>query len=155
MKYDVESELANAGSSFSFSNLICGDGEKATNNNRRLLFRDTGVRRSVIVAVATPETRPRRLKVVPTKVNDFDEEALLDSDAVPNLLSLNLCSKMHLRVEQRTVGLIVAKGQYARLVKSVIEVLIFFDYLRISMDTNGTMNPSLDVNFGIPVFERL
>lgn len=99
-KYDVVSEPANANSSITFGQFTPGDADKAAKDARRFLSRGARVPRNVNVAVATRKIRPRRLTVVPSKVCGSDTESLLDSGAVPNLKSENLCNKLDLKVEQ-------------------------------------------------------
>ena len=155
-KYNVISELANANTGLTFGQLIRGDGEKAKSDIKRLLARGARVRRNVTAAVSTSSNvRPRRLKVVQIRAHGLPSEALLDSGAVPNLISEKFCKKLNLTFEQKSVGLTVADGQRARSIGLVSELPISFEDLHISMDFHVMENPPFDVIIGVPTLEAL
>lgn len=70
-------------------------GDKGKDHIRRLLCRSARVRRSSTVAAAGPKTRSRYLKAVQIKVYGYKTTALVDSGAVPNLISEKLCKKLN------------------------------------------------------------
>ena len=152
-KYDVISELANASTGLTFGQLIRGDGEKAKSEIRRLLTRGTRVRRNVAAAVpgSSLTVRPRRLKVVQIKTFGTDAEALLDSGAVPNLISEKLCKKLSVDFNKKHIGLTVADGQRAHSIGTITDVPISFDDLHISMDFYVMKNPPFEVIIGVPL----
>ena len=156
-KYDVVSELANASTGLTFGQLIRGDGEKAKSEIRRLLTRGTRVRRNVAAAVpgSSLTVRPRRLKVVQIKTFGTDAEALLDSGAVPNLISEKLCKKLSVDFNKKHIGLTVADGQRAHSIGTITDVPISFDDLHISMDFYVMKNPPFEVIIGVPTLEAL
>lgn len=81
------SKLADASSDHTPGKFSRGDGDKAKTHTRRLSSHGGRVRRNVTAAVATPENRSRRVKVIPTRIDESDEEASLDSGAASNLIS--------------------------------------------------------------------
>ena len=74
------------------------------------------------------------MKVVQIKAYGTDSEALLDSGAVPNLISEKMCERLSLRFDRKFVGLTVADGQRARSVGVVSDLPVSFDNLHVSMD---------------------
>lgn len=154
-KYDVVSELANASTNLTFGQLIRGDGEKAKSDIRRLLSGGAKLRRNVTAAVSAPKIRPRRLKVVKIKVYGMDSEALMDSGAVPNLISERLCNILSLPFDRRSVGLTVADGQRASSAETISDIPVSIDSLHISMDFYVMESPPFDVIMGVPTLEAL
>lgn len=83
-----------------------------------------------------------------TKVYGPDAEALLDSEAIPNLISEKLCNELNLKVKRRPVSTTVANGKQAGSIESVLEVSILFDHFHTSMDFRVMENPSFNVFTG-------
>lgn len=155
--YDVVAELANASSNLTFGQLVRGDGDEAKADIprllsrgsrveakadiRRLLSRGSRVCRSSTAAVAAAKTRSRRLKVVETKVYGYETKALLDSGAGPSLISEKVFDKLNLEVDRNPVGLTMADGQRARLIRAFREVSVSFNHLLLTMDFYVMENP--------------
>lgn len=74
-------------------------------------------------------SRLRRLKVVLIKTHGIGAEALLDSGAVPTLISEKLCEELLLMFDEKIIRQINAAGQKAHLIEKVINVLILPDHL--------------------------
>lgn len=110
IKYNAVSELASANSNLTFGQLIGGDGEKAKTDIGRLSSRGARLQRNV-TAVTAANARPRRLKVVQTKVDGSSLEALSDSGALLIVISPNLCKGLDLEIRRRAGRCTMANGQ--------------------------------------------
>lgn len=153
--YDVASEPANANSIFTCRQLIRGYSDKAKTDVRRLKSRSATVRRSFTASVAPPKTRTSSLKVALSKVCGSHTKALLDSRAVPKLISEDLCNTLDLAADRNPTGLTVVDGQQARSAGSVSKVANFFDHLHTYMDFHDLKNALFDVTTGVPALEEL
>ena len=88
---NVVSELANAPSGLTCGQRVRGDAEGARREIKRLLSRKLG--RSRRFAGHT-DVFPRRLRVITVQVYGTDAQALLDSGAVPNIMSPYLMKRL-------------------------------------------------------------
>ena len=124
---------------------------------RRLLSRGTKVRRKVdaVLPQSSPIPRPRRLTLVQSKAYGIETEALLDSGAVPNLISEKLCNELQVKFEHKPIGPTVADGHKARFLGVISDVPISFDDLHISMEFFIMDNPPFDIIIAVPTLEAL
>lgn len=142
-KYDVVPELADAKNNLTFGKLAFGDGENAKTDIKRDLSRGVNAPPRAIAAMVTLRTRSRRVEIVPIKEYGSDTEALLNCEAVFNLVYENLFNDMELEAKRRLVGFTRANWQQACQAGRVGEGLISFHHLQTSTDFYVTENTFL------------
>lgn len=151
-KYNVVSELANAPSGLTFGQLVRGDAESARKEINRLLTKK--VRRGRGFA-GHAETRPRRLRLVTVQVYGSDAQALLDSGAVPNIVSPQLVKRLSLTPEATTKHITVANGKNASCIGALHQIPVSFGGLVSKMDFLVVSGAPYDVIIGLPSLEEL
>ena len=130
-KYNVVSELANAPSGLTFGELVRGDAEGARREMKRLLSRKLGRSRGF---AGHTDLFLRRLRVIIVQVYGTDAQALLDSGAVPNIMSLYLMKRLSLTPESPKKHITVADGKISPCVGSLRQVPVSFGGLVSKMD---------------------
>ena len=151
-KYDVTSELANAPTGMTFGQLIRGDGDDAKKEIRRMFSKNVKTRRVVAAPVSK---QPRSLKIIAVQVYGTLVEALLDSGAVPNLISARLCEEIVISYEYNPKKITVADGVRTLCEASISSVPASFSGSVVSLDFLVLKNPPLDLIISLPVLEAL
>ena len=128
-KYNVISELANAPSGLTFGQLIRGDADVAKKEIGRLFTKQGGRRR---VFAGHADMKPRRLRLVTLKVYGTEGEALLDSGAVPNIISPKLVVKLCLSPQPTGKRITVADGGNAPCLGSLLQMPTSFGGLVVN-----------------------
>ena len=150
-KYNVVAELANAPAGLTFGVLMRGDADEAKKESRCLLA-SSNTRKSV---AASASVTPRRLKVVAVRVFGTDVQAVLDTGAVPNLLSTSLAYDLGLTLKPTTKKITIANGKRS-ICRGLIEnVPVSFAGIRVSMDFLVVNGMPFDVIIGAPALESL
>ena len=149
-KYHMLAELARAPCGLTFGQLMRRDADDAKREIRRLF--SSRVSRSVLAQVSGP---PRRLKVVTIRVYGTVTQALLDSGAVPNLMSSRLAESLSLRPEATTRSITVADGTKAVVCGIVHGAPVSFGGLTEPLDFLVVEGTPFDVIIGCPALEKL
>ena len=150
-KYNVVAELSNAPVGLTFGHLMRGDAEEAKEEILRLLA-DSNTRKSV---AASASATPRHLKVVAVRVFRTNVQALLDTGAVPNLLSTSLAYELGLTVKPTTKNITVINGKRSICRGLVENVPVSFAGIRVSMDFLVVDGMLFDVIIRSPALESL
>ena len=124
-KYHMLSDLARAPCNLTFGQLIRSDADEAQREIRRLFSSKIG--RSILAQVVS---LPRRLNVVSVRVYGIETQALLDSEAIPNLMSDRLADLLSLSPEATTKTITVAGGTAAKVHGTVGKVPVSFAGLK-------------------------
>ena len=143
-------ELARAPFTPKFGQLIRGDADEAKSEIRRLFSSKIG--RSVYAQVGS---LPRRLKVVSVLVYGTETQALLDSGAIPNLMSDRLAVLLFLSPEATTKKITVADETAAKVHGTVGKVPVSFAGLKNQLDFLVVEGNSFDVIIGCLALEEL
>ena len=151
-KYKVVSELANPPSGLTFGHLVHGDAEGERKDMKRLPSRRLG--------------RSRRFAwtygcLPVTSSCDYcssygpDGQALLDSGAVPNIMSPYLKKRLCLTPDSMKKHITVADGKSSPFVGSLVQVPVSFGEPVSKMDFLVVTGTPHDVIVGMPSFEEL
>lgn len=100
------------------------------------------------------EAGPRVLRVVQGKVHGLNTWALLDTGAVPDILSLSFSQRLSLRFTSTTKCITVANGQICATVGIVQDVPISFLDKTLRLKFLVVKDSPFDVIVGIPTIER-
>lgn len=148
-------ELARASSGPTMRQLACGDAAEATKHIRQLL--KLSRHHAMIATENTPQdvVGPRRLKDVPIKIFETHIQALLDTGAVPNLVSRQLCEQLCVKPEKSEKSIKVADGSMAPTCENLKEIPIFFGGHPISLDFLVVYETPVDMIIGSPTLEKL
>lgn len=108
-KYDVISELANKPPGIKLDQLLRGDTVRARKDIERLL---TGrMKKKVgVVAFGGEDQGGRKLKAVKVRVYGTEVYAVMDSEAVQNILPKNLMMRLYVLPQETNKTLTVATG---------------------------------------------
>ena len=134
-----------------FGQLMRGDADEAKKEIRRLLA-GSNTRKSVAAAA---KATPRRLKVVAVRVFLTDVQALLDTGAVPNLLSTSPAYDLGLTLKPTTKKMTVANGKRFIFHGSFETVPISLAGIRVSVDFLVFNGMPFDVTIGAPALVSL
>ena len=156
-KYDVLTELSRAPSGLTFGQLIRGDAEEAKVEIRKVLSKTARAGKSAgnSVIAQVGSVHHRRLKVVPVKVYSSITQALLDSGAVPNLMSASLAGVLSLAPEATTKKITVADGTNAVVRGFLTEISVSFSNFTVRLDFLVVEGTPVDIIIGCPALEML
>eukprot|EP00737_Agarophyton_chilense_P002013 gb/GEZJ01002278.1/.p1 GENE.gb/GEZJ01002278.1/~~gb/GEZJ01002278.1/.p1 ORF type:complete len:592 (+),score=68.54 gb/GEZJ01002278.1/:824-2599(+) len=146
-KYNVMAELAAASPGLTFGQLLRGDADETRKLLKPLLSGMVLIRHASFLHATS---LPRRLKGIAT-----DASALLDSGAVPNLLSWEMCNQLTLAPSPTSRRVIVADGSAADVLGCVKGVSISFRKIGVPLDLLVVKNTPFDVIIGCPTLEAL
>ena len=149
-KYKVISELTNASSGLTFGKLVRGDADVAEKEIVRL-FAKQRVRGRAFAGHA--DTRSRRLRLVTVKVYGTEAQALLDSGAVPKIISLKLASKLCLSPPPTEKHITVVDGGNAPCPGSLHQIPTPFGELIVKLDFLVVKGTPFDLIIGLPTLE--
>ena len=99
--------------------------------------------------------KPRRLRIVTLKVYGTEAEALLDSGAVPIIISPKLVAKICLSPQPTGKHTTVADGGSAPCLGSLLQMPTSFDGLVVNLDFLVVKGTPFDLIIGHPSSERL
>ena len=151
-KYNLITEFANASSGLTFGQLLRGDATEATKMIRKLFARP----RATPAAVAEPISRNQKiLRVVNVRVYGTDCSALLDSGAVPNIISHALAEKLALAPTETHRRIRVADGSITPCLGFLSDVPLTFDDLTVYADFLVVRGPPFDVIVGIDLLTAI
>ena len=150
-KYNVISELANASSGLTFGQMIRGDADVAKNEINRL-FAKQGSRGRTFAGHANMKLR--RLRVVTLKVYGTEAEALLDSGAVPNIISPKLVAKLSLSPQPTGKHITVVDGGNVPCLGALLQIPTSFGGLVVNSDFLVVKGTPFDFDHGTPVPRR-
>ena len=125
-QYDVAQELTDANSGLTVGQLLRGDAIDAQKEMKKL-FKNSTSSRAVGTIRPSPSGIPRVLLVVPVKIFGTEWWALLDTGAVPNIISKRMIEHLSLSPEETQRRITVADGSSSKCDGVVAEVPIAFD----------------------------
>ena len=146
------SELATASSGLIFGKLVRGDAYMAKKKMVRL-FAKQRVRGRAFAGHA--DTRSRRLRLVTVKVYETEGQALLESGAVPNIISPTLASKPCLSPQLTEKHITVADGANAPCLGSPHPIPTSFGELIVKLDSLVVKGTLFNLIIGLRTLERL
>jgi len=150
-RYNVMEELSLAPCGLSFGQLLRGDAEDAKKMLKKLLRSDSKLR---FMATSIP-TEPRRLKLVTATVRGMRIQALLDSGAVPNIISTRVTEQLDIDVTPTSRRITVADGSSTGAHGTAEGVTIRFGDMRVRVDFLVIDGPPFDLIIGCPTLEKL
>ena len=153
-KYDVVGELANASTGLTFGQLLRGDAAEAAKEIRRL-FSPLKNRRLSKAAPALNVQNKRVLMVAPVRIFGREIRALLDTGAIPNIISADLARQLCLLPKRTKQRITVADGSSANCIGRVKDVPITFGNLTASMDFLTIEKAPIGLIIGLPAMEDL
>ena len=151
-KYNVVSELARAPSGLTFGQLVRRDAEAVRREINGLLARKARRRPGFAGHV---ELRTRQLRVTTVRVYGTTAHALLDSGAVPNIMSPNLVQKLSLTPKATAKHITVANGKNSACVGILDQVPVSFGSLVSKMDFLAVSGAPYGVIIGLPALEEI
>ena len=151
-KYDVVSELARAPSGLLFGQLARGDAESARWEINSLLARKARSGRGFGGPV---ELRPRRLGLTTVCVYGTEANSLLESGAVPNIISPKLVEKLSLAPKETKKHITAANGRGAACMCAPEQVPVSFGSLVSKMDFLVVAGAPFDLIIGLPSLEKI
>ena len=151
-RYSLLTELARAPSGITFGQLVRGDADDAKREMQKL-FR-SGTRKTKIATVGDTSF-PRRLKLVPVKIYSKEAQALLDSGAIPNLMSSRLSDELSLIPSPTSRQITVANGDTSQCIGTVSGVPVSFTDLVVPIDFLVVLNTPFDLIIGCPTLETM
>ena len=150
-KYNLLAEFSAAPCGITFGQLLRGDADEARLELRKLI-RSTPRNRLFASPVTTA---PKRLMLIPIKMQGEYIQALLDSGAVPNLMSTEIATDLSLKIEPTTKKITVADGTMARCRGVVSDLPVHMDRIVCPMDFLVVDKPPVNVIIGMPTMETL
>ena len=154
--YDLLQELANASIGLKVGHLLRGDAKEAEKQLRRL-FNPLRPRTKgpATNAVVTDESLPRVLKLVEVQIYATDVPALLDTGAVPNLISAELVEHLNLLPKATRKTITTADGSNSSCIGRLRNVPITFGHITVHIDFYTIQNAPLGLIIGIPSLEEM
>ena len=134
-----------------FCELIRGDAEAAKKEIGRLFSKQRSRPRAYASHV---DTRPKRLSLVTVRVYSTVAQALLDSSAVPNLISPKLVSHLCLTPRPSKKRITVADGGNAPCNGVLLQVPTSFGELTVNLDYLVVEGTPFDLIIGLPSLEK-
>ena len=113
------------------------------------------VTRPIAIAGNALEEHPRVLELVALKVYGTKAWGLLDTGAVPNVISVELVKALSLTHDFKPKGITVANGVNCPTLGSVKNVPISFDGETLHMDFLAVEGSPFDIVIGIPTMALL
>lgn len=156
--YDVISQLANAPSGLTFGQLMRGDSKEAEKELRRLFTPLKARAAPRKASKANPAVNPkgdRVLKVVPVQIYGTSTSALLDTGAVPNLISEELAKHLKLNPKPTLKTITVADGSNSSCIGRLRQIPVTFGRLTVHMDFLTVKDAPLGVIIGAPALEHM
>lgn len=153
-KYKVLEEPARAPSGLTFGQLIRGDADDAKVEIRKALAKGARAGRSVI-AQAEDGAQHRQLKVVTVRMYGTPTQALLDSGAVPNLMSACLADTLYLSPLPTRKSITVADGHSTVSRGFLTGVHVSFGNVPVSFNFLVVDGTPFDIIIGCPALEML
>ena len=163
--YDVMQELAAAPCNMSLGQLVRGDAKDAEKILRRffapLRRRNPPVKKkdsaanAVMIGNNPKISRARCLKVVGVQVFATDVTALLDTGAVPNLISAELVDHLNLVSKETRKTITTADGSSSNCIGRLRNVPITFGHITVPLDFYVVRRTPLGLIVGIPSLEDM
>jgi hypothetical protein len=150
-KYDVLNELAQAPAGLTFGQLVRGDAEHAQKTLKKLL----AARSSSKVSTIDTDSVPRKLRLVAAEVESKEVLALLDSGAVPDIMSSRLARLLQLQPKSTSRNITVANGATTAGAGVLQGVNVKFGDIQVHLDFLVIENPPFDIIVGMPTMEAL
>ena len=132
------------------------------NQLRRALTAKTRKRHTIAAATKPPNddeteepTAPRRHQTLTVTIYGHPIRVLLDTGAIPNLLSLAVAQKIGVRTEQSKATIRVANGDTAQSVGEVRNLPVTFDDMVVPLDFIVLENSVFGMILGNPTLENL
>ena len=151
-RYSLLTELARATSGITFGQLVRGDADDAKREMQKLFRSDT---RKKKIATVGDTTFPRRLKLVPVKIYSKEAQALLDSGAIPTLMSSRLSDELSLIPSPTSRQITVANGDTSQCIETVSRVPVSFTDLIVPIHFLVVLNSPFDLIIGCPTLETM
>lgn len=99
--------------------------------------------------------QPKSLKAVLELIYGPQTEALLDSGALPCLMSTKLCGQLSLEPKDTSKAINVANGSSAVCKGILHDVPISFRSMSVTLDFHVNDGPHFDIVVGYTTFEKL
>ena len=161
--YDGIKALAQANMNVSLGQLLRGDLVPIRNQLRKVLAAKQHKRR--VIAATTKHGHkddkpdepkaPRRHQTLTVTVYGHPVRALLDTGAIPNLLSLAVAQKIGVLIEPSEATIRVANGDTANSMGEVRNLPVVFDDMVVPLDFIVLENSVLGMILGNPTLENL
>ena len=152
-KYNVITEFANAPSGLTFGQLIRGDAIEAVKMIRKLLGR--GITTTATADVSSGQLPTRVLRKVNVRVYGTTCSALLDSGAVPNIVSHPLAELLSLSPKDTGKKIRVADGSVSRCVGVLTDIPVAFDNIVVPTNFLVVSSPPCDLLLGVDLMNTL
>ena len=152
-KYNVITEFANAPAGLTFGQLTRGDAIEAVKMIRKLLGRGMATTATADLSSGPIPTRVLRKQNV--RVYGTTCSALLDSGAVPNIMSLPLAELLSLSPKDTGKKIRVADGSVSRCVGVLTEIPVAFDNIFVSTNFLVVSSPPCDLLLGVELMNNL
>ena len=148
--YEVLEELSSAPTGLTFGQLIRGDAEIARKTMKKVL----NLGRSSISFTGATKTIPSRLKLVTVSLYNNEFQALIDSGAVPDLISKTVVDKIGLDLKPTEESIIVADGTSSKCIGQTAVVPLMFDKAKVKFKPLVMEVLPYDIIIGGPTLEK-
>lgn len=96
--------------------------------------------------VASPATgAPMRFKLVPVSIIGNKKQALLDSGAIPNLMSAGLVGELRMDIKPTFKKIVLARGSSTQCAGTVAGIPVMMDEITMRMDFLVVDNPPFPI----------
>eukprot|EP00172_Hildenbrandia_rubra_P002482 Plantae.Rhodophyta-Hildenbrandia_rubra.ctg3341.p1 GENE.Plantae.Rhodophyta-Hildenbrandia_rubra.ctg3341~~Plantae.Rhodophyta-Hildenbrandia_rubra.ctg3341.p1 ORF type:complete len:780 (+),score=121.43 Plantae.Rhodophyta-Hildenbrandia_rubra.ctg3341:795-3134(+) len=161
--YDVIQELSSMNINLTVGQLLRGDALRARSQLRSLFRgrRAQGARRAVntLQVNALQETldagAPRKHQTAQAEIFGLKIHVLLDSGAIPNIMSKTLADRLNVEVVESSRKLTVANGEGARSVGIVENLPVTFDSAPVAISFLALEATPFDLLLGMPTLVAL
>ena len=144
--FNVIQAFAHAPTNLTFGQLLRGDAVHPRNQLRRVLAKP---RRQKMAMAAAPTKIPRKHQLLPVTIYGHRARALLDTGAVPNLMSAQFAERLGVHVERSRQSIRVANGDVVDRVGVVKKVPVIFDDLVVPLNFLVLENAMYEVLLGM------
>lgn len=150
-KYDVIQDILDKPSGMTYGQILSGQAEEARKKLRKVF--PTSGKGQVLATPAAAE--PERLKLIPVTISGVETQALLDSGAIPNLISVALVQELGITVYGTSKTITVADGTSSECIGIVRNVRISIGEITKPMEFMVVQEPPVAVIIGSPMMETL
>lgn len=152
--YDVVSALTNAASGLSFGQILQGEVFRVQKELRKLFGKNTSRRKEILTKRSERKSR-EILKVCPLTVHGQGVYSLLNTGAVPNLISTSLAKQLGLTFSYTKETITLADGTMTICHGAVRNIPVVFGELKTKMNFLVVDGVPIGVLIGIPEMEKL
>lgn len=152
-QYDLLLELANASSGLTFGQLLRGDASEAKRQMDRLL--SARGQKVTVVDEASPPPNSKCLELAKLKIYGSDVYSLMDSGAIPDVISRSLCERLKLEPEVSSRRITTATGEKSATLGLLKGVPVGFDHVVEKIDFLVVDNCPYEMIIGRPTMRRM